>query len=368
LRAPWAKEVSLNNGKIQIGIATVILLIALRVALGWHFLYEGVWKIKHPDEFRAEAEGFLTGARGPMAGVFYAMVPDIDGRQRLSGEYQTVEKEVEEFVKDAKGVYVKVSKDSDELKKKKAKKNVAVVINEGRTKEWDAIRARFTAKHSNLEDAAQEVYERHLDGVQEYLGENWKDIEAYFGSLDRFKESKASSPGTSYQNKRNWDDMKKLRGEAKVWLAELDSREKAYKTELRDLLPKEDRDRDPFARGINILAWPRMEQISFAITWGLTALGVCLMLGLCTRPAALGGAVFMLFVVMSQPSYPGVVPSDPPQLGHALLVNKDFVEMIALFLVATTAVGRWAGLDYFLDNFVINPFLSKTVFRKKQEG
>ncbi len=53
------------------------------------------------------------------------------------------------------------------------------------------------------------------------------------------------------------------------------------------------------------------------------------------------------------------MPPDPPQLGHALLVNKDFVEMIALFLLATTAVGRWGGLDYFLDNSSSDPLLSK---------
>ena len=59
------------------------MLAILRLALGWHFLYEGVWKIRHPDLFLGETEGFLSGARGPVAGLFYAMLPDIDGRQRL---------------------------------------------------------------------------------------------------------------------------------------------------------------------------------------------------------------------------------------------------------------------------------------------
>ena len=48
------------------------------------------------------------------------------------------------------------------------------------------------------------------------------------------------------------------------------------------------------ARPVGIrFAWSRIEQISFAVTYGLTAIGLCLMLGLCTRLAALGGAAFM---------------------------------------------------------------------------
>ena len=59
------------------------MLVVLRLALGCHFLYEGIWKIRHPDLFAGETEGFLSGARGPLAGYFYRMVPDIDGHQRL---------------------------------------------------------------------------------------------------------------------------------------------------------------------------------------------------------------------------------------------------------------------------------------------
>ena len=72
------------------------------------------------------------------------------------------------------------------------------------------------------------------------------------------------------------------------------------------------------------------------------------MLGFCTPLAALGGAAFMCFVVMTQPAFPGIYPPDPPIVGHALLVNKDFVEMVALLVVAATGAGRWGGLDFFL--------------------
>ena len=96
--------------------------------------------------------------------------------------------------------------------------------------------------------------------------------------------------------------------------------------------------------------WTRIEQMAFVMTYGFLAIGACLMLGLFTRLSALAGAAFMLFVVLCQPSYPGVYPTDPPQLGHALLVNKDFIEMIALLVIASTSLGRWTGVDFFLSN------------------
>ena len=82
--------------------------------------------------------------------------------------------------------------------------------------------------------------------------------------------------------------------------------------------------------GWNPLDWSRTEQINFAVTYGLTAIGLCLMLGFCTRLAALGGAAFMAFVVATQPSWPTIYPPAPAVVGHALLVNKDFIEMVAL--------------------------------------
>ena len=52
--------------------------------------------------------------------------------------------------------------------------------------------------------------------------------------------------------------------------------------------------------------------------------------------------------------------------GHALLINKDFIEMLALLVMASVPAGRWGGLDYFLYHFVFNPFLSKRVGRDEQ--
>ena len=56
------------SGKQQ-KIAYTFLSI-LRIAIGWHFLYEGLTKLFDPSW---TAAGFLQSATGPLSGIFQAM-------------------------------------------------------------------------------------------------------------------------------------------------------------------------------------------------------------------------------------------------------------------------------------------------------
>jgi len=115
----------------------------------------------------------------------------------------------------------------------------------------------------------------------------------------------------------------------------------------------------------------RTELFDLMITYSLTAIGACLILGFCTRLAALGGAAFLISVLLVQPPWPTIYPPAPEVVGHALLVDKNFVEMIAMFMLATTAVGQWGGLDYFVYHWLGRPILSyfrpKNQDKKKEE-
>ena len=50
--------------------ATFIVMTILRVAIGWHFLYEGLTKLLNPEW---TAAGYLESATGPLAGMFQAL-------------------------------------------------------------------------------------------------------------------------------------------------------------------------------------------------------------------------------------------------------------------------------------------------------
>jgi uncharacterized membrane protein YphA (DoxX/SURF4 family) len=302
------------------------------LALGCHFLYEGVWKIAHRNEFSAEP--FLSQAKGPLAGFFYAMLPDIDGRERL-----------------------RVNRDADGTVSIDSKRIAA---------RWDRIRKDFvdfyrpanlsdaqaSAVNAKLAKAAEKTTETFGKQLDEYLKENAEEIAAYFKSLDQFEQDPQRLQGAPYQKQRRWDQMMKLRGKADTWIKEIETQERVLESSLYSLLDSDEalralKDRGRVPHSWNPLRWDRMEQINFAVTYSLTAIGACLMLGLCTRLAALGGAAFMAFVVMTQPAFPGIYPPDSPVVGHALLVNKDFIEMIALLTIAAVGAGRWGGLDFF---------------------
>ena len=152
--------------------------------------------------------------------------------------------------------------------------------------------------------------------------------------------------------------MEQRRTAAK-WIKDIEAQETAFKNSLYDLLDEDQKALGQVAKSWNPFLWERMEQINFGVTYGLTAIGLCLMLGFCTPLAALGGAAFMCFVVMTQPAFPGIYPPDPPVAGHAMLVNKDFIEMLALLAVAAVSAGRWGGVDFFLYRWIVNPFLAR---------
>jgi len=63
-----------------------LFLVLLRVAIGWHFLYEGVEKVestrKGGKPFSAEV--YLRNSTGPLAPRFRAMVPDVNSLHKLN--------------------------------------------------------------------------------------------------------------------------------------------------------------------------------------------------------------------------------------------------------------------------------------------
>jgi thiosulfate dehydrogenase [quinone] large subunit len=81
--------------------------------------------------------------------------------------------------------------------------------------------------------------------------------------------------------------------------------------------------------------------------WGLTIVGVCLILGLLTRLASLGGIAFILLFYLCNPPFIGYFYSIPTE-GSYLIVNKNLVELCALIVIYATGSGRFAGLDRIL--------------------
>jgi thiosulfate dehydrogenase [quinone] large subunit len=78
--------------------------------------------------------------------------------------------------------------------------------------------------------------------------------------------------------------------------------------------------------------------------WGLTGIGLGLVLGCFTRAAAASGILVLLLFYLCNPPFVGYFYSIPTE-GSYLVVNKNLVELAALAVVLVTGSGRAAGLD-----------------------
>jgi uncharacterized membrane protein YphA (DoxX/SURF4 family) len=63
----------------------IVLLVALRISIGWRLLYEGLWKVDSYNTSRPwSAEGYLKNAQGPLRDLFRNMAGDPDELDWLS--------------------------------------------------------------------------------------------------------------------------------------------------------------------------------------------------------------------------------------------------------------------------------------------
>lgn len=296
----------------QVGSAAIVLLVVLRVAIGWHFLYEGVWKYTHPD---FSAATFLKQAKGPLAEQYYALVPDVNGQARLDSE--TVLADLE-----TRHAAVVAFYSFDEPQQKLSQKVLG--LRKKQLAEW---------------------FEDHQDGLRKHA-DSWAKLST--------AQANITINAAPYQQKRAWDKQTELRGEADGWGKEIGTIVAGFDDDLVALATS-----DQLKRGTLELPPNPMAGMDQFMTYSILAIGFCLVVGLFTRIAAVGGAVFLLTVLLAQPAWPTIYPPAPPPVGHALVINKEFIEMIALLLLAATAVGRWGGLDFFIHQLLVRPIFGK---------
>ena len=87
-----------------------------------------------------------------------------------------------------------------------------------------------------------------------------------------------------------------------------------------------------------------LSTVSQLTMWGLTAIGLGLVLGCFTRLASAAGILLILLFYLCNPPFVGYFYSVPTE-GSYLIVNKNLVELCALVVVLVTGSGRVAGLD-----------------------
>lgn len=301
------------------------MLVLLRIAVGWHFLYQGLWKLNEPE---FSSEGFLSQAKGPLAPYFHALVPDFDGRERLNPEGRALEGPNEQAEIEAAL--------ADCLEARKAFLDDFL----------ENFQATYSLSEEQKEKAAGWV-KVHQAALDDFFDEKREDLAKYLHELNRLDAAR-NDPAHAKSDQYLWDKQVELRGKARPLLAELEKTAAKCETDLNLLLTAEQRQKAP-PQMPGKLARPWQDKV---VTYSNLVIGACLIAGLFTRLSAFFGGLFLAMIVAAQPDWPGLVPTPHPSAGRSLAVNKEFIEMTVLFALAASPVGRWGGLDFFVHCFL----------------
>ena len=286
----------------------IVALVALRLGCGWLFFREGSKKL---DSAKFTSEGFLRDAKGPFAGAYLGMIPDIYGAVRF--DYGT----------------------TDDIWKY----------------HYNEAAAHFDFDDDQLKQA-EDAHKRALAKLKYFLDSTSEEREKNDLEAGRIAAAAGDSSTASVNFRRTWIEKqeKENNSELQGWLRKIDAIWDSYEEDIHDIAREGMYEYDDGTKmsqydlyGPYPLPTPGDGLVSstFAdsfIPWFTFSVGVLLVLGLFTRVAAVAGSAFLLSVVASQPPF---VPA-------ATDTNYQIVLLLGLLVIAAVGAGRWGGLDFFV--------------------
>ncbi len=392
------------------GIA-VAFLVLLRMAIGWQFLYEGLWKLNTFSSAKPwTSAGYLRAARGPLRTVYRGMTGDPDDLHWL--DYDEVAAGFDAFhtrfvahnpdLSDDQKTQLDTMLDGpaqfavrlDRLPAGlKFEGNLKKVISydpeskrlivDGKLhllpkerleleKQARALKSASAADVTRFVKAVDQLFKQsaHLSYKErlavllkidpERVGLVYRDdktkevVEERKGKITEYKEL-LSRYNAELPRARETFEFKHLEAqwdEIQKLRADLVAPVKVldadFRLDARKLLTV-----DQLARGPVAEPWTAQQRIDHLTIWTLIAIGCLLMAGLLSRTAALGAAALLLSFYLAVPPWPGVeelVETAGPE--HSFIVNKNLIEVFALLAIASMPTGRWLGLDQLISTFV----------------
>jgi uncharacterized membrane protein YphA (DoxX/SURF4 family) len=311
------------------GLLPALLLILLRTAIGWHFLYEGLTKVQSIPDVRDSfagralaailppppgkekenpfsAEGYLRNSTGPLAPYFRGMVPDVNSLGKLET--------------DASGRPAR-------LKATWADRMARAVAHYG----FDAD------QHSRAEEALREA---DFAADQWFmLADNRDRVNKYMDDLRKVIAVERDPQSLAFQREAAWKKRREIESARKELVAEVDGWTKALDARWLSIATDAQKARGPLPTPIS-----SMDLINLSVIWGTVIVGLLLILGFFSRLSALGAASFLVMFYLSMPPWRGL-PDNPLAEGHYLIVNKNLIEFLACLVLASLPTGLWLGLD-----------------------
>ena len=97
---------------------------------------------------------------------------------------------------------------------------------------------------------------------------------------------------------------------------------------------------------------PLLQLVDFLNVWGLIVVGLCLILGVFSIIAYFLGICLLVLYYISMPPLIGYTYSNGVE-GAYLLVNKNLIEISALFVLWFFPTGNQTGLDFFINRMSV---------------
>ena len=287
-----------------LGILGVLMLVLLRLTIGWHFFSEGSSKMRSGNW---DASPFFANAKGPFAEQFHEMVWDHDGQ----------------FRRDVK-----------------------------KTNSWLASFGNKAIKHYGFaKEQKLEVKQAHEDALMQLdlaLADNANDLQEYDLSIKRIADMKADPARQGGGLKEQIDTVRRESlDKLKPTLTQVNLIWDNFEAAVNNIATSEQKSSKDYL----FLTKPKMSMVDTNVLNAWVPyfdmiIGTCLLFGLFTPVAALAAAGFLGSVFLS--SYP---PGGGPTSTYYQLI-----EAMACLVLAATAAGRFGGLDYFLHMIVRKTF------------
>lgn len=312
----------------------VFFLLALRLAIGWQFLFEGLHKIHSHyigvSEFNRPftSEPYFKDAPGPLAPYIRSMNGDPSKviADRLTPKQETNPQ-----------AFAKLS-EADQ----------AALCPDAVAKELDAFAATLN-KSATSEKAAFARWVYGVDRREIKMTRISGDIEFtapqrlhFLNLLKQAKEDAEERARLGLGNGYGLDVKKAQAARSDFWTAEADLAKETDQF-LKELKTKLNDGKAPEAANESTAL-----QFNDKLTrWFLAIVGASILFGFLTRISCVLAAGFLLLTYLTYPPFPWFT-LPPGTEGNPLFINKNAIEFFALLALACMPTGQWLGIDALL--------------------
>jgi len=342
----------------QYSVCFILALLLLRMCIGWHFFAEGTKKLSY-NESRQEwsldvpTEMVFGNATGPFADLYKSQLPGFYDWENLLAVPRQAKPLTGEEIAKRQAWIAEFNAKVDQAKKDKQPAPVEIPEFAPYQAWAERILSGFRARLKHFTDlpgtdeaqdeAAAAAFVFRQQQLADFLDTESDAIAEYQHQLWRLEnmETEAGADEIPFRAKRLAEKQAETKGLGRRLVSEVQGIERGFNDDLRDVLTADQRSNAGLmSRVESTLTNPKarnLYQVNRGVTCLIIGVGVCLLLGLFTRLAAVGGILFLLSVMATQLPWVAGAKAD--------FFYYQLVEVAALLTLLASSPWRLPSLD-----------------------